>query len=394
MRLLLQANFAATSDPVDPNKLRVRGGRTVDYDGETYKIQKIDKSPRKNKKYVATVKNTNTGKTHNVHWGHTEYDDYYVHKDKKRRENFQKRHGAIKLKSGKPAAEDPRQPAYYATKANWSFMSDIVNFKMRDDNGFDIPSAPKSTKNDAYTYIPPDEWKKIPQHLRKTIRKLEKTDNPTLGAAYNAARKHADFAARITPLRMDILSRRWGQMYPELNTGLIKNIDYRHLQKQQEVEDNLTSRLRGINASMKDNLVPNMQVRPIMNGNKLQGISSATEHNGIVNTDFIPNPRHYLPDEVGTNLQQVTSWLPQSRRDAKAMLDGESFVRGLKENYPGSSVLNVTGHPEMQKVVYKSLGATNKTNVSKNPLRLNEIHDWYDTVTGNPTQPRINLPPF
>lgn len=135
----LISNFEATQPPVDPSKLRVRGGRKVTYNGEDYHIKSIDKSTRKDKKYVATVENKSAGTTHKVHWGNTNYDDYYVHKDKKRRKNFQSRHGAIKLKDGRVAADDPRQAAYYATKANWSYMGVVANFEFRDENGFDIP---------------------------------------------------------------------------------------------------------------------------------------------------------------------------------------------------------------------------------------------------------------
>lgn len=120
-------NFSSDKAPVDASKLRVRGGRIVDYNGTKYKIQNIGNSTRKGKKYVASVKDTSTGKTKNVHWGAKGYDDYYVHKDKKRRENFQNRHGAIKLKDGSRAADNPLQPAYYATKANWSYMNIITN---------------------------------------------------------------------------------------------------------------------------------------------------------------------------------------------------------------------------------------------------------------------------
>lgn len=120
---IYNAEFAATSDPVDASKLRVRGGRSVDYNGDTYKIGKLGPSSRKGKKYVAEVTNTTQGTSKKVHWGAVGYDDYYVHKDKARRDNFQKRHGAIRKKDGSIAANDPFSPAFYATKANWSYMN-------------------------------------------------------------------------------------------------------------------------------------------------------------------------------------------------------------------------------------------------------------------------------
>lgn len=122
-------NFASTNEPVDPSKLRVRGGRKITYEDKQYKIQSIDKSPRSGKKYVATVKNLSDNTSKKVHWGAEGYDDYYVHKDKKRRDNFQKRHGAIKTKDGKIASDNPFQSAFYSTKASWSrsfkFMVDV-----------------------------------------------------------------------------------------------------------------------------------------------------------------------------------------------------------------------------------------------------------------------------
>lgn len=102
-----------------PDKLRLKGGKSVEYQGSKYKIGKASLSTRKGKKYMVDVTNTTTGKTKTVHWGAKGYDDYYVHKDKERRERFQKRHGAIKLKDGRIASEDPTTPAYMATKYNW-----------------------------------------------------------------------------------------------------------------------------------------------------------------------------------------------------------------------------------------------------------------------------------
>lgn len=122
-------NFSTSeNNPVDASKLRVRGGRNIEYGGATYKVDSIDNSTRKGKKYVATVRNVGDNSTRKVHWGAKGYDDYYVHRDKKRRENFQKRHGAIKTKDGKVASENPLQPAYYSTKASWSYMNSIINF--------------------------------------------------------------------------------------------------------------------------------------------------------------------------------------------------------------------------------------------------------------------------
>lgn len=83
------------------------------------------KSTRKNKKYAAK---TPSGKW--VHFGDTRYQQYrditglglyshLDHKDPKRRVAYRKRHGAIKLKSGKLAVLDPEQPSYYSWRWLW-----------------------------------------------------------------------------------------------------------------------------------------------------------------------------------------------------------------------------------------------------------------------------------
>ena len=174
------------NSPVDASKLRVRGGRKIEHEGKSYKIQSVGNSNRKNKKYVATVHNLSDNSTKKVHWGAKGYDDYYVHRDKKRRDNFQKRHGAIKTKDGKIASKDPTRPAFYATHANWSKNLD------------------KSLNN--YQYIPPETWNKIPKNLQKSIRaeekKLGNTDvekgpikeNKKLTKLYASARQFSDWS--------------------------------------------------------------------------------------------------------------------------------------------------------------------------------------------------------
>lgn len=105
--------------PVSPSKLKVRGGRKVNYKGQTYLISRPAKSTRKGKKYMVTVQNKSTGKKKLVHWGALGYSDFYQHKDQKRRERFWARHKAIKTKSGEPAHLNPMAPAYYAVRGNW-----------------------------------------------------------------------------------------------------------------------------------------------------------------------------------------------------------------------------------------------------------------------------------
>lgn len=54
-----------------------------------------------------------------IHFGARGYEDYLIHKDEKRRENYRARHGAIKLANGRFAYRDPRQPAYYSWHILW-----------------------------------------------------------------------------------------------------------------------------------------------------------------------------------------------------------------------------------------------------------------------------------
>lgn len=102
-----------------PKKLLVKGARNVEYKGKSYSISKPELSNRPSKKYKVTVEEKGTGTKKTVHWGAKGMSDYTIHKDSARRERFQARHQAIKLKDGTKAADNPLQPAYYATHYNW-----------------------------------------------------------------------------------------------------------------------------------------------------------------------------------------------------------------------------------------------------------------------------------
>jgi hypothetical protein len=121
------ANFYSFSDGVDRTKgdiapaesLRLRGGRKIEYDGNSYSIGKARLSTRKGKKYEVDVTNNTNGTTKTVHWGSQGYDDYYIHKDKDRRDRFRKRMSAITTKDGKIASDDPTRSSYHALRHNW-----------------------------------------------------------------------------------------------------------------------------------------------------------------------------------------------------------------------------------------------------------------------------------
>ena len=81
-----------------------------------------EKSTAKNKKLMTVV----DGKK--VHFGDSRYRHYKdrtgIWKDKdtldsKKRENYRKRHGNIKLKDGSLAINNPKSPAYHSYRILW-----------------------------------------------------------------------------------------------------------------------------------------------------------------------------------------------------------------------------------------------------------------------------------
>jgi hypothetical protein len=109
------ADFAAIAG-VD--KLNTTKAKTVSYNGAKYKISEPSRTKRKGKKYQVTVERSD-GRKKTVAWGDSSREDYLVHKDKKRRDNFQSRFAGIKKKDGSKASDDPWGASYYATKYNW-----------------------------------------------------------------------------------------------------------------------------------------------------------------------------------------------------------------------------------------------------------------------------------
>lgn len=84
----------------------------MSYPFSEYKFVGFKVSPRKHKKYVATIKNKQTKKEVNIHFGDSRYSHYkdqvlgkyshLDHKDKKRREAYRSRHKNDKLKEYSP----------------------------------------------------------------------------------------------------------------------------------------------------------------------------------------------------------------------------------------------------------------------------------------------------
>ena len=100
------------------DKLNTTKAKTVKYNGAKYKISEPSRTNRKGKKYQVTVERSD-GRKKTVAWGDSSREDYLVHKDKKRRDNFQKRFSGIKKKDGSLAKNDPFSPAFYGTKYSW-----------------------------------------------------------------------------------------------------------------------------------------------------------------------------------------------------------------------------------------------------------------------------------
>ncbi len=107
-----------TAEIAGVDKLNTTKAKTVRYNNQTYKISEPSRSDRKGKKYQVVVERSD-GRRKTVAWGDSSREDYLVHKDKKRRDNFQKRFAGIKKKDGSRASDDPWGASYYAVRYNW-----------------------------------------------------------------------------------------------------------------------------------------------------------------------------------------------------------------------------------------------------------------------------------
>lgn len=58
----------------------------------SFKLLSVKKSDKPKKKYVATFENLKTKKKKKTYFGAEGMEDYLIHKDKKRRELYRKRH--------------------------------------------------------------------------------------------------------------------------------------------------------------------------------------------------------------------------------------------------------------------------------------------------------------
>lgn len=85
---------------------------------------------KSDKKYKVVIYNMKGQKVKTLQFGHKNYEHYKDttplklysnkdHLDKKRQENYKKRHSKILTKNGLPAYKDPLQPSYYSYNFLW-----------------------------------------------------------------------------------------------------------------------------------------------------------------------------------------------------------------------------------------------------------------------------------
>lgn len=103
---------------VSVDRVERKGGKLI-YQGYTFPgFNKPIKNTGAGKhKMLVLAKKGNECKI--VKFGHKDYEDFTIHKDKTRRAAYHKRHKAIKLADGSPAWKDVFQAAHWALKILW-----------------------------------------------------------------------------------------------------------------------------------------------------------------------------------------------------------------------------------------------------------------------------------
>lgn len=76
--------------------------------------QSLDYSSKKNSKYVVTLDN---GKQ--IHFGSPYYQDFLIHKDKTRQDNYLKRATKIRNKKGELTYQNPETSNFWAVNLLW-----------------------------------------------------------------------------------------------------------------------------------------------------------------------------------------------------------------------------------------------------------------------------------
>lgn len=63
-----------------------------------------------------------------IHFGHTKYEDFTIHRDVYRQKNYCKRAGGIKDKRGRITGNDPASANYYAMRLLWDCKPMTTSF--------------------------------------------------------------------------------------------------------------------------------------------------------------------------------------------------------------------------------------------------------------------------
>ena len=79
-----------------------------------YGAKGLQYSQRSNKKYVVTLKNGDQ-----IHFGHPDYEDFLIHKDKVRRLRYRKRASKIRDENGNLTYKDKNSPNYWSYNLLW-----------------------------------------------------------------------------------------------------------------------------------------------------------------------------------------------------------------------------------------------------------------------------------
>lgn len=99
-----------------PNLLRGNEFITLQKKAKELGAKSLDYFKRKNKKYVVTLSSPN-GKQ--IHFGSPLYEDFLIHKDDNRRENYLKRATKIRNKKGDLTYNNPESPNFWSINLLW-----------------------------------------------------------------------------------------------------------------------------------------------------------------------------------------------------------------------------------------------------------------------------------
>jgi hypothetical protein len=83
-----------------------------------FELYKIYKSNRDGKKYMINIVNPMTKNVNRIYFGDSRYEDYTIHKNRKRRESYRLRHARDKI-------DDYTKPGFWSFHILWGKYTDI-----------------------------------------------------------------------------------------------------------------------------------------------------------------------------------------------------------------------------------------------------------------------------